>query len=75
MLLAALRVEPPQGCIYSSHSLRIGTYNELRALGLPSRRILHHLGWATASMQATYYDPRIRVTADSEWWFGHLRGT
>lgn len=74
-VLAALRIEPPHGCAYSSHSLRIGTYNELRVLGFPSQRILHHLGWTTESMQATYYDPRISATADSEWWFGHLRGT
>lgn len=74
-LLSALDVPTPQGCIYSSHSIRIGTYNEMRALGLPAARILHHLGWASASMQATYYDPRISVTADSEFWFGHLRGT
>lgn len=74
-VLRAVNVEPPNGCVYSSHSLRIGCYNELRALGLPEARIMHHLGWASQSMGSVYYDPRIQVTDDSEFFFGHLRGT
>lgn len=74
-VLHALSVRAPPGCVYSAHSLRIGAYNEMRVLGIPMPRVMHHLGWSSPAMQTTYYDPRIVVTDASTWAFGHLRGT
>jgi hypothetical protein len=72
-LTRALFVTAPVGCTYSSHSARIGAYNEWLALSFPTPWILHRPGWESEGMLRVYYDPRIIVTDDSGWFFAHMR--
>jgi hypothetical protein len=46
-LMSALppSVGAPTGCIYSSHSARIGAYNEWLALSFPTPWTMHRMGW------------------------------
>jgi integrase len=71
--MAAADVVAPLRCTYSAHSVRIGTYNELLQLRFPTPWILHHMGWASERMLRVYFDSRVHVTADSQYFFGHLR--
>jgi integrase len=71
--LIAAGVTVPAGCTYSAHSIRIGTFNELLNLQFPTPWIMHHMGWESEGMLRVYYDSRMRVTADSNYFFGHLR--
>jgi integrase len=74
-LMSALppSVSTPTGCTYSSHSARIGAYNEWLALSFPTPWIMHRTGWESDGMLRVYYDPRIPVTDDSGWFFAHMR--
>jgi integrase len=72
-LMSALDIAAPVGCSYSSHSARIGSFNEWLALSFPSPWIMHRMGWESEGMLRVYYDPRITVTDDSGWFFAHLR--
>jgi integrase len=74
-LMSALppSVVVPTGCTYSSHSARIGAYNEWLALSFPTPWIMHRMGWESEGMLRVYYDPRIAVTDDSGWFFAHMR--
>jgi hypothetical protein len=51
-LMSALpsSVGAPTGCIYSSHSARIGAYNEWLALSFPTPWIMHRMGWESDGM-------------------------
>ena len=72
-LMSALNFSAPAGCTYSSHSARIGAYNEWLALSFPTPWIMHRMGWESDGMLRVYYDPRITVTDDSGWFFDHMR--
>jgi hypothetical protein len=72
-LTSALSHSAPVGCTYSSHSARIGAYNEWLALSFPTPWIMHRMGWESDGMLRVYYDPRIAVTDDSGWFFAHMR--
>jgi hypothetical protein len=43
-LISALSFTAPIGCTYSSHSARIGAYNEWLALSFPTPWIMHRTG-------------------------------
>jgi integrase len=51
-LLSALppSVSAPTGCTYSSHSARIGAYDEWLALSFPAPWIMHRMGWESDGM-------------------------
>jgi integrase len=66
-LMSALNLSVSAGCAYSSHSARIGTYNEWLALSFPTPWIMHRMRWESDGMLRIYYDPRITVTDDSGW--------
>jgi integrase len=72
-LLSALHLCAPAGCVFSSHSVRIGAFNEWLSLAFPTPWIMHRMGWESMGMLQVYYDPRITVTDDSIWFFGHMR--
>jgi hypothetical protein len=72
-LLIALTICALVRCVYSSHSARIGAYNEWLALSFPSPWIMHRMGWESPGMLRVYYDPRITVTDDSGWFLAHMR--
>jgi hypothetical protein len=72
-LISALSFTAPVGCTNSSHSVRIGAYNEWLALSFPTPWIMHRIGWEIEGMLRVYYDPRIIVTDDSGWIFAHMR--
>jgi hypothetical protein len=44
----------PTGCTYSSHSARIGAYNEWLALSIPTPWIMHRMGWESEGMLREY---------------------
>jgi integrase len=73
LLAGSVSLFAPAGCSYSSHSVRIGAYNEWMAMGFPTPWIMHRMGWESDAMLRVYYDPRITVTDDSGWFFDHLR--
>jgi hypothetical protein len=62
----------PTGGTYSSHSARIGAYNEWLALSFLTPWKMHRMGWESDGMLRVYYDPRIAVTDDSGWVFAHM---
>lgn len=66
---------PPEGCCYTSHSSRIGGYNERSVLQFPKEFIIRRLYWDTETMLRVYHDSRISVNDSSTWFFGHLRPT
>jgi hypothetical protein len=72
-VLAAAHLSAPTGCAYTAHSVRIGTYNALLSLRFPTAWIMHHMGWESERMLRVYYDSRVHVTADAQYFFGHLR--
>lgn len=65
-------VQPPDGCTYSSHSPRIGGYNELLVLQFSKEYIMRRLDWDSEAMLRVYHDSRIVVTDPSRWFFAHL---
>lgn len=65
--------QPPEGCIYSAHSLRIGGYNELSVLQFSKEFMMRRLDWESEAMLRVYHDSRIIATDHSRWFFAHLR--
>lgn len=70
--LAALEIVPPPGEKYTSHSLRIGAHSEQVLLGTPLPIRMARFGWGKSSedMANIYFDPTIRTTGASVWFFG-----
>lgn len=66
-------VAPPPGFYFGSHSPRIGGFNELVHLQFTKVWLMHRLDWSSEAMFSVYFDSRILFTADSDWFFGHLR--
>lgn len=66
-------VQAPNGCVYSSHSPRIGGYNELLVLQFTKEYIMRRLDWDSEVMLRVYHDSRIVVTDPTRWFFAHLR--
>lgn len=64
---------PPSGCVFSSHSPRIGGYNALLGLQFPKEWIMRRLDWESDQMLRVYLDTTVSVTDDSRWFFAHLR--
>lgn len=71
--LTLVGASPPAGFYYGSHSPRIGGFNALTLLQFGPTWIMHRLDWASDAMFSTYFDSRILLTPDSEWFFAHLR--
>ena len=63
----------PDGCYYSSHSLRMGSFNELSLLDLPMDFIMRRLDWESEEMLRVHLDIRLTKSPQSHWFFGHLR--
>lgn len=74
-VLGLLQVVAPVGCFYESHSPRIGGFNELLCLQFSREWIMQRLDWKSENMFSVYFDSRISVSADSDWFFGHMRRT
>lgn len=70
--LAAVRAEPPSQCIYSSHSPRIGSFNEQLHLGSSKELIMHRFDWKSESMFRTYADSSVTQSTASKWFFAHM---
>ena len=73
-VLTVLSVQPPLGCYYGAHRLRIGAFNELSLLQFSKVWLMHRLDWSSEGMLLTYYDSTIVTTPTSEWFFAHMRG-
>lgn len=73
-LLAVLKVTPPEGYTYSSHSLRSGAASAAFAIGADIIRICYCGGWAQGSQAVfSYVDLSWQSSVDAEFFFGHLR--
>lgn len=66
---------PPPGCNYSSHSCRIGSFNELFVFGFAKEWIMSRLDWSSEGMFRVYLDTRAILSPDSECFFAHFRST
>lgn len=75
LVVSRLGLTPPPDCYYSSHSPRIGGFNELLCLQFSRMWIMQRLDWTAENMFSVYYDSRISTTAASHWFFGHMRPT
>lgn len=73
--LLLVNATAPDGCRYSSHSPRIGGYNELLGLGFSKEWIMRRLDWESEAMLRVYLDGSIVPTDHSRWFFAHLRPT
>lgn len=73
--LALVNGNAPAGCCYSSHSPRIGGYNELLGLGFSKEWIMRRLDWESEAMLRVYLDSSIVPTDHSRWFFAHLRSS
>lgn len=71
--LALVNHEAPLGCRYTSHSPRIGGYNELLGLGFAKEWMMKRLDWESEAMLRVYLDSAIVPTDHSRWFFAHLR--
>ena len=71
-VLVRLRVSPPSGYYYSSHSMRIGSFNELVVLGYRREFIMRRLDRSSAQTLLVYTDSIIHPSASSRWFFAHL---
>lgn len=65
--------QPPSGCTYSAHSLRISGYNELLGVQFTEEFLMRRLDWDSEAMLRVYFDSRICFTNHSRWFFAHLR--
>lgn len=72
-VLGELGIRAEEGFHYASHSLRIGAFNELLNLQFSRAWILQRLDWGSEAMFQVYFDSRMATTADSGWFFAHLR--
>lgn len=63
----------PAGCRYTSHSARIGGYNELHGLGFAKEWIMRRLDWENEAMLRVYLDSTVIPTDHSRWFFALLR--
>lgn len=70
-----LKTTPQENGHYSSHSPRIGWYNELSVLGFSKKWIVQRLDWETEAMVRVYHDSLIVAIAHSGWFFANLRWT
>lgn len=72
--LSLLRVGavPQKGFFYSSHSARIGAYNEGLGIGFADAWIMNRLDWVSIEMLQVYFDSNISVTAASRLIFAHM---
>lgn len=64
-VLAGLGEQAPEGYYYGSHSMRIGSFNELVQLQFSREWLLHRLDWSSEAMFRVYSDSRISKTKDS----------
>ena len=71
-VLVRLRVSPPSGYYYSSHSMRIGSFSELVVLGYRREFIMRRLDWSSDEMFLVYTDSIIHPSASSRCFFAHL---
>lgn len=70
--LALANVRPPSGALYTSHSLRIGGYNELSCLRAPKEWLMRRLDWGSEAMLRVYHDSNVVATDDSNFFFAHI---
>jgi hypothetical protein len=72
-LLDALKVTPPEGYTYSSHSLRSGAASAAFAIGVNIIRICYCGGWSQGSKAVySYVDMSWQRSADAMFFFSHL---
>lgn len=71
-LLQCVSVQPPPGCNFSSHSMRLGSLTERILLGGSVTELLALYDWKFSSqgMFSVYFDRRITVSSASHWFFG-----
>lgn len=70
--LHVVQATAPQGCRYTSHSPRIGGYNELVGLGFSKEWTMRRLDWESEVMLRVYMDGTVVHTDHSIWFFAHL---
>lgn len=71
--LEVLHIEPPPGCYYASHSLRIGSTTALVHLGIPLPVIMQKGSWKSLRMILNvYFDGRIEATKKTWFYFSRL---
>lgn len=70
--VALAGIEIPTGCYFSSHSPRIGGFNELLGLQYTREFIMHRLDWVSEAMLRVYTDTRIVPTEHSRLFFAHM---
>lgn len=63
----------PYNCYYGFHGRRIGGFNELLGLQLTREWIMQRMDWSAENMFSVYFDSHITVSADSDWFSGHMR--
>lgn len=70
-VLAQLHIAAPDGCSYSSHSLRIGSLSERLHVATNMAQLMAWYDWRMGSMEMllTYGDRRVQRSAASEIYF------
>ena len=71
-LLESEAVRAPEGCCYSTHSMRLGSLTERILCGGHAIALLALYDWAYSSqgMLSVYFDRRITISQHSRWFFG-----
>ena len=70
---AFLSAFPPEGCTWTSHSLRKGGASAASCIGVPKEKICHYGGWAQTSVaMRQYISPAVQPSAGAWFFFGSL---
>ena len=73
VVLGVLGVSPPEGFVYTYHSLRHMAASSMAAINVHESKMVDLQGWSSTRVAlTTYIDPKCVVTAGCYHLFGHL---